>query len=74
MAKRMTQKDYVRKALLDGKRLTPDDARDLCGSSRLAAIIHELRHKEGMNISTSEGTCKNRIGGTSTYAIYKLED
>ena len=74
MAKRMSQKDIIRKALYEGKAVTPKDAEEWCGSMRLAAIIHELRHKEGMNISTREGTCKNRIGGISTYAIYKLED
>ena len=74
MAKRESQKDIIRKELLAGKSITPKDAIELCGSMRLAAIIHELRHKEGMNISTSEGSCKNRIGSISTYAIYKLED
>jgi len=74
MAKRESQKDVIRKALYAGRAITPKDAEEMCGSMRLAAIIHELRHKEGMNISTSEGTCKNRMGGISTYAVYRLED
>ena len=71
---KQTQKNIIRKALLDGKEVTPKDAEEWCGSMRLAAIIHELRHREGMNISTHERSCKNRIGTISTFAVYKLED
>ena len=74
MAKRKSQKDYVREALLTKGAITPNEAEDLCGSKRLAAIICELRHKEGMNITTHNCKCKNRIGGVSTYAKYILED
>lgn len=74
MARRKSQKDYVREYLLEKKTITPKDALELCGSMRLAAIIHELRHDEGMNIVTHECSTKNRIGSISTYAKYILED
>lgn len=40
----------IKKYLEEGKKITPRIALDLCGCFRLAARIHDLRHKYGMNI------------------------
>lgn len=47
----MTNKiNSVRKHLLDGKSITQLQALRLYGSLRLAAIIHTLKHKQGLII------------------------
>jgi len=48
----MTQKQYIKKALLSGRSITPIEALQECGSFRLGGIIHRLR-QEGMDIITS---------------------
>lgn len=68
-----TQINDVKKYLKTHKKgLTPQDAEDMFGSHRLAAIIHTLRHREGMNIITIDECVKNRYGTISHYARYKL--
>ena len=44
----------VKSHLLTGKTITPIEALNLYGSFRLAALIHTLRHKEGMDIVCDE--------------------
>ena len=44
----------VKSHLLTGKSITPIEALNLYGSFRLAALIHTLRHKEGMDIVCDE--------------------
>ena len=47
---KLSQKERVRLYLEAGHSLTPKDALDMFGSFRLSAIIHTLRHEEGMDI------------------------
>lgn len=63
----MTKLEKVKEHLLSGKSLTGLDALKLFGSYRLAAIIHNLRKKENMNIHTEFIT-----KGEDTFAKYTL--
>lgn len=62
--KKQSQLAKVRAHLLAGHSLTPLQAYDLCGTIRLGALIHTLRHAEGMPI-------KN-LNPKGKYAIYTL--
>nr|DAS12509.1 MAG TPA: helix-turn-helix domain protein [Caudoviricetes sp.]DAS16927.1 MAG TPA: helix-turn-helix domain protein [Caudoviricetes sp.] len=59
--------------LKQGKSITQVEATKLCGTIRLGSIIHELRHKYNYNITTTMIQVKNRYGGVSEVAKYKLE-
>lgn len=52
--KKESQLKKVKSHLLTGKSITPIEALNLYGSFRLAALIHTLRHKEGMDIVCDE--------------------
>ena len=60
-----TQRQKVKEHLENIGNITPLEALDKYGSLRLGAIIHTLRHEDGMNIKT-EPT------GKSGYATYYL--
>ena len=45
-----TQRSIIRNHLLQGKTITPIEALNMCGCFRLSAIIHRLRHDEGIPI------------------------
>ena len=62
--KKQSQIRAVRTHLLSGKTLTPLQAYDLCGTIRLGAIIHVLRHVDGLPI-------KN-LNPKGKYAIYVI--
>ena len=66
-----TQISVIRTKLTNGERITSMEAFDL-GITRLAAIIHVLRHDEGMNIITNKCHTQNRYGHTTQYAEYVL--
>tara|TARA_R100000152_G_C6716075_1_gene142800 strand:+ start:54 stop:290 length:237 start_codon:yes stop_codon:yes gene_type:complete len=66
--RKKSQKTYVLEALLKGAKLTPLTAMNSWGIMRLAAIISELRHKEGYNIATT--MVKGRTG--SKFAQYSI--
>ena len=66
-----TQIGIVRDKLTNGERITSMDAFQL-GITRLAAIIHVLRHNEGMNIITNKCHTLNRYGHMTNYAEYAL--
>lgn len=61
---KQSQLAKVRAHLLKGNSLTPLQAYDLCGTIRLGAIIHTLRHVDNMPI-------KN-LNPKGKYAIYTL--
>lgn len=52
--KKQSQIQKVKNHLMNGKSITPIDALNLYGSFRLAALVHVLRHKEGMDIVCDE--------------------
>lgn len=67
-----TQIGIVRDKLTNGERITSMDAFKL-GITRLAAIIHVLRHNEGMDIITNKCHTVNRYGHTTNFAEYVLK-
>jgi len=52
--KKESQIKKVKTHLLSGRSITPIDALNLYGTFRLAALIHTLRHKEGIDILCDE--------------------
>ena len=68
----MSQMKMIRRHLLEGHSIDPMEALREYGCYRLGAIIHVLRKKEGLNISTRLVCHKNKYGYTSHYAVYKL--
>ena len=66
--KRETQRAKVKRWLLNDKTLTPIEALEMFGCFRLAAIVHNLRDEDNMNIHTELVT--NKYG--TKYARYNL--
>lgn len=62
-----TQRDEIRRALLDGESLTPLDALSRFHCFRLGARIHELK-REGMAIEVE----MVKTSGGATVASYRL--
>jgi len=72
MKRKETQQSKIKKYLMDGNSITPMDALDMFGVFRLAGIIWNLKHKEGMNIHTKMVTNKYGIKFGS-YSLKKNE-
>ena len=53
--------------------ITSYEAFKLYGATRLSAIIHILRHKEGYSIASHYERVPTRNGFQTTIAVYKLE-
>jgi hypothetical protein len=53
--------------------ITSYEAFKLYGATRLSAIIHTLRHREGYNIVSHYERVTTRNGFQTTIAVYKLE-
>ena len=68
------QEDEIKEYLIEHKSITPDEAKAISGSTRLSAIIFNLRHRDGWKIKTVDTSVKNRYGNTSTFATYVLEE
>jgi hypothetical protein len=66
--KRETQRSRVKKHLENGNSITPMDALERYGCFRLAAVIHDLKHDDNMQIEKE--LIKNKYG--TKYAKYKL--
>ena len=66
-----TQVGIVKEKLENGERITSMDAFKL-GITRLASIIHILRHTHGMPIITNKCQTINRYGHNTNYAEYVL--
>tara|TARA_R100001594_G_scaffold148569_1_gene204073 strand:- start:234 stop:695 length:462 start_codon:yes stop_codon:yes gene_type:complete len=66
--KRETQRSKIKQHLESGQPITPIDALERYGCFRLAAIIHTLRHEDGMNIEKE--LIKNKFG--TKYGKYTL--
>lgn len=67
-----SQTSDIKRYLETHKRgITSLQAFELFGATRLSSIVYRLR-KEGMNIVTESALVKNRYGGTSNIAIYKV--
>lgn len=68
---RMTQTKMILEVLEVGDSITPQEALELCGCMRLAAIICELR-KKGYPVETTMVAERNKLGGVSNFASYKM--
>ena len=66
------QKVIIEKWLHDYGSITGKQAMEDCGVYRLSAVIYELR-KRGVDIETHTLVVKNRYGGKSRVAQYKLK-
>lgn len=62
-----TQCSRILDHLKSGLTITAIEALDLCGCFRLSARIHDLRHKQGVNIITERVTRNGK-----TFAQYRL--
>ena len=51
--------------------INPDEAKEQYGCMRLAARIKDLRNR-GVEIETEMVTGKNKHGGKTRYAVYRL--
>ena len=63
----------IRVALERGERLTSLDALQRFGSSRLAAVIERLKHRDGMPIQSEIIEVHSPSGGTKHVACYWIE-
>lgn len=69
---RQTQTNDIKRYIETHKKgITSLEAIEMFGATRLSSIIFCLR-KQGMNIVTETKNVKNRYGGTSSIAVYKL--
>ena len=55
------------------KEISPMEAFEKFGITRLAAVVHELRHS-GYNIETVMVESRTRYNRTCKYALYVLEE
>ena len=69
-----SQKDRILNHLKKYGSITQKDAWELYGASRLSAIIYNLKHKEGYNITTQTVQGKNRYGETTYFGVYTYID
>lgn len=68
-SRKQSQATIVRETLERGETVTPMTAMILCKSMRLAALVHILRHNEGVPITT---TMRKNESTWSRYAEYSL--
>ena len=69
----MTQTSEIKKYLETHKKgLTSMEAFRLFGTTRLSAIIYELRYRHGMDIISESKTVKTRYGKPTIISVYKL--
>ena len=68
-----TQLNLVLQHLKEHGSITSFEAFRLYGATRLSAIIHTLRHREGYNIVSHYERVTTRNGFQTNIAVYKLE-
>lgn len=68
-----TQEFVIATHLMGGKTLTSREAFDLYGTTRLSAVIYNLRHIEGLPITDERIKVKNRFGRQTLVSRYKWE-
>ena len=69
----LSQGKMVLQHLKEHGSITSYEAIKLFGATRLSAIIYDLRHKDGYNISSSMKKVTTRYGYKTQVAVYKLE-
>lgn len=68
----LTQEERIYKHLMTGQAINPLYAWTRYGVYRLAAVIHILRHKHGLNIINEGLDVKNQFGENCHVAKYRL--
>ena len=68
----LTQEKLVLRHLQEQGSITSIEAINLFGATRLSAIIYNLRHDKGYDISTNLEVVTTRYGTKTTIARYKL--
>ena len=56
------------------KGITQKEATELFGTTRLSAIIYQLRHVYGLNIETVNESCVTRYSRKAPYGRYVLHE
>ena len=69
----LSQTKLVLQHLNEHGSITSYEAFNLFGATRLSAIIHTLRHKEGYPIVSKYTRVRTRNGFQTTIAVYTLE-
>lgn len=69
----LSQTKLVLQHLNEHGSITSYEAIKLFGATRLSAIIYDLRHKSGYNITSHFKTVTTRYGYKTNIAVYKLE-
>lgn len=69
----LSQTKLVLQHLNEHGSITSYEAIKLFGATRLSAIIYDLRHKYGHNITSHLETVETHLGHHATIAVYKLE-
>lgn len=70
--KKITQKDVVLRHMRDFGSITSIEAFSDYGITRLAAVIHNLRKDDHINISSEMCPTVNRYGDTVQFAKYRI--
>ena len=70
----MTQEQRVMDYLKNHKEITPMDAWNELGITKLATIVSRLIHKQGYQIYKTDRTSKNRFGEKCRFKVYSLTD
>ena len=69
----LSQEKMVLQHLQEHGSITSYEAIQLYGATRLSAIIFNLRHNEGFEISTDLEKVRTRFGAKTQVARYKLK-
>ena len=72
--KKITQADRVMKYMRDFGSISSLDAFKDLGVTRLSAVVHTLRHKNGYAINMVMETSKNRYGDPVHYGRYSFAE
>jgi hypothetical protein len=70
--KKARQKSIVLAHLESNGSITPAEAWNTYGISRLSAVVWDLRHDDGVNIHTDIVHTHNRYGDACSHAVYRL--
>ena len=69
----MTQKDAIKKHLVEFGSITSWDAIECYGITRLSDVIYRLRRQDGLIITSELKTVKTRFGTHANVSVYKLK-
>jgi hypothetical protein len=67
-----TQKSELLRYFKKGMWISQDKCKELTGSTRLSALMFDLRHKDGYEFISRKKKITNRYGNPCIYTEYKL--